>query len=167
MQTVSLTLQLRAPMHARLAERASERGWKPTDFALQLLEAAYAARCQHDRGEESGDAKLDRAVRDVFLMADCEPEYIAAALDLPQSWVEKILEGWRRFDPLSRSPAAPPKGKRGGATRPWTEAELRQVKDMWAAGKPVSAIAAAIGRPAGGVQQYICKKRSLFPRRRG
>lgn len=93
-ETIQISFTVTPKVFAGLEARAA--GVKPALYAKQLFEAGYAARVGHERGERSADAELDRWVRQVFLMADCEAEFIASALDMPPDRVERILAAWRQ-----------------------------------------------------------------------
>lgn len=92
---VPVSFDVSPKVFAGLAERAKQTNVRPAEYARRLFEAAYAARIAGERGEESGDAALDRQVKATFLLADCEPEFIAENLGTTTATVERILEGWR------------------------------------------------------------------------
>jgi len=91
--TISLTLEGR--MAAAIQQRAKTMGKTMSHYVRLLVDGAYAARIAGERDGTSGDAELDRQVKQVFLLADCEPEFIAQALGMEQGRVERILEGWK------------------------------------------------------------------------
>ncbi len=95
-QLTQISFSVPAIVVQNLIKRSGPLNIRASEYARRLFEAAYSARIAQERGGESGDPELDRAVRDVFLLADCEPEYIAEAISAPVEWVQKILEGWRR-----------------------------------------------------------------------
>ncbi|MEP4538487.1 MAG: hypothetical protein ABJ021_15055 [Nitratireductor sp.] len=181
MQAKMVSFGVQPAVYAGLEQRGRTMGLAPGKYAQRLFEAAYAARCLAERGEASGDAALDRHVRQVFLLADCEPEFIAGALAMPQARVERILAGWKI---AAKSPPQPPAEEDGAATaKPaasapvrglaktvtstrWTDQDRLMLKDMWAQGRTVPEIAAALGRAETAVQQYASSHRGLCPKRR-
>lgn len=116
MQAKMVSFGVQPAVYAGLEQRGRTMGLAPGKYAQRLFEAAYAARCLAERGEESGDAALDRHVRQVFLLADCEPEFIADALAMPQARVERILAGWKRH--FSTASATDPTRTVDGNRRP-------------------------------------------------
>lgn len=158
-----------------LVKRAGPLNIRATEYARRLFEAAYSARIAQERGETTADAVLDRAVRDVFLLADCEPEYIAEAISAPVEWVRKILEGWRRTaggmaqarppaKPAPETPAQPVPPPAG--SKAWPPETVEKATALWAEGKTCSEIGAAIGKKEGAVSVFMSKNRSLFPKRK-
>lgn len=173
-------------IHARISERARSMSLGVPQYARRLFEAAYLCRIGQERGDEPSDQKLDRQVREVFLMADAEPEFIAEALGLPQARVEKIIAGWQQVaterpaqahteqqeevadaEPVANSTTRTidiviePKGTR------WSSQTIAVVVKMWSAGKSTREIADAIGRSRASLEMWLSKHRDLCPKRRG
>src|SRR5690606_27518025 len=164
--TVPLTLSLARGVYQRLEERARAFGYRPTQYAQLLFEAAYAARVAREKGEEPPDAALDRCVTLTFLLAEAEPEGIASALGVPQALVERILAAWRRageslcldaFAAPARakedaeeeprpSPAAPAGRRRS------LNSQKAEIARMWAEGATAREIAEAFGCTQGGIE---------------
>jgi len=94
-QPVPISYHIQPAMFAGIEQRARTMNLRPAEYARQLMESAYRARQRHEQGSGCGDAALDRQVKQVFLLADCEAEYIAEALAIPQERVERILAAWR------------------------------------------------------------------------
>lgn len=93
---VQISFSVPRTVATNVAKRAEPLNIRLSEYARRLFEAAYAARVAQERGESSGDRSLDRQVRDVFLLADCEPEFVADALGMPVIRVRRILDGWRQ-----------------------------------------------------------------------
>lgn len=165
---VSIPLSLPAPMHARLAERAKAQGYKPTQYAQLLLEAAYAARVEQDCGDEPADAALGRCVRLVFMLSECEPEFIAETLGLSRELVDRVISGWKAAGrSLTAELASTATPRNDSATRQrMTEAEKDEIARMWCAGASARAIAKAVNRPVGSIQMWISNNRDRCPKRR-
>lgn len=170
--------QVSFPVHLKvydtMAQRAAVMNVRPAEYARRLFEAAYAVRCAQEKGERHDDGELDMHVRLVFLMADCELDFIAEALGIGEATVARILEGWRiAAGEIERpaavpppAPSAKPAPAKGGKLPRWTDEDRRTLKQMWAAGKEVAEIAAVLGRAATAVQQYAISHRDLCPKRR-
>lgn len=180
---VPISFTLDAPMFKRLEERAKSQGRRAVEYIKLLVEAAYLARCAAEKGEATDDAELDRQVRNVFLLADCEPDFIADALALPAERVKQILTGWkiaakngfpaaRQAEP-AQAPAtttkpAPPPAQQPKNREPkpaWPPEMVATMQKMWAAGAKGKEIAAAIGKKEGNVSVFMSNRRDLFPRR--
>ena len=148
-----------------MAQRAGVMNVRAAEYARRLFEAAYAVR---------EDRELDEKVRLVFLMADCETDYIAEALGIGEGLVARIIQGWRIVAAeIERPVAVPPPAPsakanpaKGGKLPRWSDEERQTLREMWAAGKEVPEIAAVLGRPATAVQQYAGTHRDLCPKRR-
>jgi len=80
-----------------LQARAVKMNLRAAQYAQRLFEAAYFVRVVQERGETAEDVALDRQVRQVFMLADCEAEFIAEAVGIPAARAEKILSGWRTY----------------------------------------------------------------------
>lgn len=179
-ETVPLTISVSKIVAANLARRAAPMNIRPSEYARRLFEAAYAARIAQERGEDCGDPALERQVRDVFLLADCEPDFIAEALGLPVERVRRILDGWRQVaieprTPPAANPAAaagvtatppPPPAIRKVRSDGYTTEQVSVIAAMWREGKEVKDIAAAIGRPAPGLSNWAGRHRDICPKRR-
>lgn len=101
-----------------LAKRAAPLNIRPTEYAKRLFEAAYFVRCLAEKGEAAEDVELDRQVRQVFLLADCEPEYIAETIGMPVERAQRILDGWRQAAQELVSGDAPRRITGGGKASP-------------------------------------------------
>lgn len=174
-------------VYRNVERRAGDVGVRPAEYARRLFEAAYAVRCAQEKDERHEDAELDMQVRLAFVMADAEPEFIAAAIGATEATVARILDGWRRWfaeGAPRRAPAGQPPARdapEGGAAaapaaaakpasakyQRWSDQDILTLKEMWAAGKEAAEIAAALGRTAATVQAYASTHRGLCPRRRG
>lgn len=179
---MQISFSVEARVFQRLQERATKMNLRASQYAQRLFEAAYFVRVVQERGEEQPDAELDRQVRTVFLLADCEPEFIAEAIGAPSSTVKKILAGWRTYFagdvapgreiPAAQAPAAagaavagdgtkvlpPPVAKDGGYP-------VDRIREMWAAGTTVKQIAAAIGKTEGAFSMWASNNRDVCPKR--
>ncbi len=175
-----LTFMVSKVVLANLAKRSAPINLRPTEYARRLFDAGYTARIAAERGEETGDRALDRQVRDVFLLADCEPDYIADAIGLPVERVQKILDGWRqvardlRDAPATvEAPAAtvasplPPPAAKKTRKDSYPPDQVETIRSMWADGREVREIAAAIGRTEGALSVWASKHRDVCPSRRG
>lgn len=174
-QLTQISFSVPAIVVQNLIKRSGPLNIRASEYARRLFEAAYSVRVAQERGGESGDPELDRAVRDVFLLADCEPEYIAEAIGAPVEWVRKILEGWRRTagelaharppeKPKPETPAQPVPPPAG--SKAWPPETAEKAAALWAEGRTCSEIGAAIGKKEGAVSMFMSKNRSLFPKRR-
>jgi hypothetical protein len=84
-------------VYDNLARRAGQKGLPVATYALQLFEAAYAARIGREKQLPVSDDDLDEQVRAVFCLAgEFKPDAIARALGLSLSLVDKILAGWKQ-----------------------------------------------------------------------
>lgn len=99
MNRVTISFTVEPKVHQNLARRAANLGYKPADYARMLFEAAYAARVRAERGEEDFSSELDRQVRQVFLLADVDSDYVAEALAIPKDRVKRIIDGWKQAVP--------------------------------------------------------------------
>lgn len=189
MNRVTISFTVEPKVHANLAKRAANLGYRPADYARMLFEAAYAARVRAERGEEDFSSDLDRQVRQVFLLADCEPEFIGQALEIPEARAQKIVMGWRKVlsgigsvgavaavnpigqlteatglepppPPIPPSVAVKPKDNRG-----YDQKTVDTIVTMYNAGKPIPDIAAAVGRPRGSIAMWLSKHRDVCPHR--
>jgi hypothetical protein len=172
-----------------LRKRAGVLNIRPAEYAKRLFDAAYFVRVMNEKGEPVEDAELDRQVRQVFLLADCEPEYIAEAIGMPVKRAQRILDGWRQaardlVDPAPRvtgpekapvmvisDPLPPPSPGAGTARDPrseraWPAAMVETVRVMWAEGRPATEIAAVIGKKRGAIEMWVSKNRDVCPKRR-
>lgn len=173
--TVPVSLNLDRRMFTGIEKRAGELNTRPSEYVRQLLEAAYAARIGFERGEESFDQDLDRQVRQVFLIAECEPEFIAATVGIPEDRVKRIIAAWRKAGPdidrprpaapvLAPAPAAPV--LLGGGRLGWSAEHVETTRRMWAEGKTAAEIGRAVGRQSGSVHMWSSKNRDICPKRR-
>jgi hypothetical protein len=174
MQTISFSV---TPLvAANLAKRAAPLNIRTSEYARRLFDAAYHARVLQERGEPAMDAELDEQVRKVFLLADCEPEFIAEAIGLPLPRVQTILDGWRTVareiadgtrpaaapaPSTPPSPASPPAAPAQGGGYP-----VETIRTLWAEGKGVREIAGAIGKTEGAMSVWASKNRDVCPKRR-
>lgn len=164
-----------------LRQRAGRLNIKPAEYAKRLFDAAYYVRCVAEKGEPIEDTRLDVQVRNVFLLADCEPEYIADALGFPQERVTRILDGWRQAalelarpvqkaapaaEPTMAVPPPVPSRSRNKA-RTFSAAELETIRSMWVAGETCRIIAAALGCDERRVSNFVFRRRDICPSRRG
>lgn len=93
---ISVTLKVLPRMHQRMHDMGRALGYTGTQYAELLLNAAFAARVGHERGEEPTDRELDEQVRLVFACAgQGSTAAIAKATGVPEHRVVRILEGWR------------------------------------------------------------------------
>ncbi|MEQ9247049.1 MAG: hypothetical protein RLO21_13760 [Nitratireductor sp.] len=176
---------IEAARFGNLEKRARAQGYKVNDYARMLFDAAYAARVGQERGDAPLDRDLDRQVRSVFMLADCEPDFIAEALGIPKERVRKIIAGWKQVlanggrritgvKPTETVVTSPGGEQRGTQSEPatrrrvrhWTDAERLLLKRRWSEGATVQSIAQELDRPAAAVQQFINKHRGLCPKRR-
>lgn len=162
-----ISFSVTSKLYAAVEKRAAARSVRVGEYARQLFEAAFNARVLGERGAESGDIELDRACRQVFLLADCEPEYIAETLAMPVGRVERILAAWRKIAAEGERPAAPapaptaapaPAQRVGGYP-------VEQIRQMWADGASLKEIAAAIGKTEGALSMWMSKNRDICPKR--
>lgn len=164
--------------YAALAKRAGPMNVRPAEYAKRLFDAAYHVRTCAEKGVESPDPELDRAVKQTFLLADAKPAAIADAVGIPVSRVERILDGWRvaakmiaaplvirSSDMPVPPPALPPANVAPAEAR--TSYPVETIRRLWADGKTAREIAAAIGKSASAVQQWVNKNRAVCPKRRG
>ena len=93
--TVPVSYSVPKTMFDAIEKRAKTMNIRAAEYIRRLSEAGWLARVKNERGEEPEDAALDRQVKQVFLLADCEADYIAEALQLPIERVNRILEAWR------------------------------------------------------------------------
>lgn len=181
-QLTQISFAVPAIVVENITKRAGPLNIRASEYARRLFEAAYAARIAQERGGESGDTALDRAVRDVFLLADCEPEYIADAIGAPVEWVARILEGWRRIageltgtppagkpKPSASAPPTPPPARATGSTviGRLSAEEVRIVRILWREGKSIPEIADVLGCDRKRVQNFATRNRNVCPSRRG
>lgn len=177
---VTISLSLDAGMAAAIEARARTMGKRMSEYVRQLIDAAYAARIAIDRGDESGDTKLDRHVRQVFLLADCEPEYIAAALAIPEARVRRIIDAWRSvaFTLDASAPLALPApeaettidrtvraGDQAEARPGFTPQQGAEIGRLWREGRNAAQIGAAMGTDADTIRQFAKANRDLCPAR--
>lgn len=160
---LTIALPTDADLAAELRRYATATGAEPADLALQMLTAALKARRWLDREQLDGGSELDRHVRLVLLLGDCEPEFVAAATGVPQQLVERILAGWSS---ACSAPAPAPKPEKRRQLRAWTEAERARLAELWAQGMEVKEIAAALGRSPQALGVYASTHRDLCPNRR-
>lgn len=179
-KTRPITLLLPEPMVARMEERARIMGRRLTDYVRLLLDAAYAARCAHEKGEASYDRDLDRQVRLVFLLSDCEPDFIAETLGLPKARVKAIVEGWKSeagemaAKPALLAPAPAPDKldaprekavRSGGGEALFRKSHGEMIAKLWAEGSRAAEIGVAIGSDADRVRKFAERNRDLCPAR--
>lgn len=170
MMSKAASLDLPADLREELERRAAADRRSVNELALDLLFAAWTARKQLDRGELDAASELDRLVRVVLLLGDCEPSFVASATGAPVSVVERILDGWRRT--MASGPAeiaAAPGEKpvaRQGKRQSWSDADRALLQELWSEGLAIAAIGERLGRAATAVQQYAVAHRDLCPKRR-
>ncbi len=158
---LTIALPTDANLAADLRHYATERGAELADIALQMLLAGWKARQWLDREQLDDGDELDRHVRLVLLLGDCEPEFIAAATGVPQQLVERVLAGWS-----SACSAPKPEPEKRRSLSRWTEAERARLAEMWAAGTEVKEIAVALGRSPQALGVYASANRDICPHRR-
>lgn len=158
MQLQQVSFSVPAIVWANVERRARPLNIRPAEYARRLFEAAYAARIAGEKGETSGDAALDEQVRGVFLLADCEPEFIAESLGLPLERVKRILEGWRQVAREAPSERVAP-ATVGAGYRP------EVIGPLWREGATIKEIAVAIGKTEGALSMWMSKNRDVCPKR--
>lgn len=172
MNTVTVSFAVPAKIYENVAKRAGPLNIRPAEYARRLFEAAWTARVAGERGMPTDDRALDHQVRQVFLLADCEPEYVADALKLPLDRVKRILEGWRQVARELIDPKPEPETPRGGAAEDIPPAgdgkgyDAALIGKMWAEGISGKDIAAAIGKTEAAFSMWAGKHRDICPRRR-
>lgn len=182
-KTAPVSLAIPVPMYAALVKRAAPLNIRPSEYAHRLLNAAWAARVSDERGEESGDAALDRQVKQTFLLADCEPEFIANALGIPQARVERILDGWRtelgRTERAAPSANATPAAvdqaagsvvdqgtvRKVGRPSGSTDYPVETIRALWREGRSTRDIAEMIGKTEKALANWAHKNRDVCPAR--
>lgn len=190
-----ISFSVHPKVYDTIARRAGVMNVRATEYARRLFEAAYAVRCAQEKDERHEDERLDMQVRLAFLMADCEPDYIAAAIGASEATVARILAAWRQTigeipagvvsKPVGSAPAetvAPAPGAerpvpakpaaKGGGRDPRSMAAyppeiVERIRIMWAQGASGRAIAEAIGKTTSGFFKWAEKNRDICPRRRG
>lgn len=176
MQTVQIMFSVPALVHTNLAKRANFLNIRPAEYARRLFEAAYASRIADERGTSSEDAALDNQVRQVFLLADCEPPHIAETLGMPEARVTRILDGWRTIASDMKAPA-PTKSEPEAEVVPvqnkldesaaraggYPADQVETIIRMWAANEPIGKIATAIGRTEKAVSIWASRNRDVCP----
>lgn len=188
MQTQPISFSIPNAQFEALRRRAGTLNLKPSEYAKRLFDAGYFVRCAAEKGEEPEDAALDRQVREVFLLADCEPEFIAESLRIPEARVKRILDGWRRaardmIDPPARPvvsgpekaptmivnsvktlspPPSPGAGERTGTCTP---EEVSVIRNLWREGKSVPAIAEVLGCAPKRIANFMNRHRDICPAR--
>lgn len=195
MQTRPISFSVDGRVYANLEKRAAPMGLRPAEYARRLFEAAYLARVAGERGEAFDDAALDRQVRLTFLLADCEPDFIAEAIGMPRERARAIVEGWRTVAgeiaaqpllalpaptglaeaPGTMEPPAVPADQAGAAApsrkrdprsvKAWPDEMVATMRAMWAEGRTMKEIGAAVGKTAENVSVFASKNRDMFPRR--
>lgn len=166
-QLQQISFAIPAKVYDNLKKRSGPLNIKVTEYARRLFEAAFAARVADERGQSSGDTALDNQVRQVFLLADCEPEYIADALHMPQERVSKILAGWRQVAREDDAKAVPPPARQGEETPAGAAGYPTDlIAKLWAEGRPLREIANAIGKTEGALSVWAVKHRDICPSRR-
>lgn len=168
-QVVQISFAVPAKIYDNVAKRAGPLNIKPAEYARRLFEAAWTARVAGERGLETEDRALDHQVRQVFLLADCEPEYIADALQLPLDRVKKILGGWRQaardlIEPPAAAPAAEPAEELKSG--PLSAEEIAVLRNMWREGKPIADIAETLGRKTDSIKSWAKTHRDVCPQRK-
>lgn len=106
-----ISFSVEAKIYEGLEKRAATMGKTAAVYARQLFDAAYTARVFRERGQTPDDAEMDRQVVTIFALADCEPEFIAAATGFPEATVRRVIEGFsivaRERASISASRGAP------------------------------------------------------------
>lgn len=174
-------------IHAALSKRAATMNVRPGEYARRLFEAAWLARVSGERGQSSGDVALDNQVRQVFLLADCEPEFIAEAIGIPAARAANIIAGWRthfagetvqaRETPDGAGAAAGQEGASSAAAPPIPASPparetlvggypVETIRRMWAEGATTKVIARAIGKTEGALSMWASKHRDVCPSRK-
>lgn len=142
----TLTIRLNDTVFAKLIDRAREQGRTPTRYAQELFDAAWAARC----GKDTGDAELERAVRQTPAPAtgpDPRDARIATleverdALQLKLATAGKTIDGWEKK-------ATEFNGRIDGLTASLADAEAEIAKLREQLAKPVEPVAVAQPEPA-------------------
>lgn len=192
MSAQPISFSITAPQYEALAKRAGVLNIRPAEYAKRLFDAAYFVRCRAEKGEAVFDQELDCQVRQVFLLADCEPEYIAQAIGMLIERVQRILAAWRGAaknmasdggavaavtgkaqlagaDSAEPSPSVPPapSGERNPRSiKAWPTEVVERAAALWADGKTAVEIAEAIGKKRGAVEMFASKNRDIFPKRK-
>lgn len=183
MNVVQVSFAVPAKIYDNVAKRAGPLNIRPAEYARRLFEAAWTARVAGERGLPTGDRALDHQVQQVFLLADCEPEYIADALRLPIERVKRILDGWRQAateiaSPPARKAEAPAETKAAipppmaseaqpAKTGPMDAGEIAVIRNLWREGKTVAQIADTLGRVQKSVANFASRNRDVCPVRKG
>lgn len=174
MNVAQISFSVSSTVYNAMAKRAGPLNVRPAEYARRLFEAAWAARVAGERGVPTEDRALDHQVQQVFLLADCEPEYIAEALKLPIERVTRILDGWRQVarelvePPAQEKPAETPPPS-DGAAEPrgrMTAEEIAVLRNLWREGKPIPVIAATLERTPKAIEQFAARNRDICPARR-
>lgn len=163
-----------------LRKRAAILNIRPAEYVRRLFDAAYYVRCVAERGEQAEDLELDRQVRQVFLLADCEPDYIADAIGMPVERVTRILEGWRQAakELLAGEASAAaraagsvsgvihaPRYRNSRSVAAWPDETIEQVRRLWAEGLSTAEIAGRVGKTRKAVEQFAYRFRDICPKR--
>jgi hypothetical protein len=91
MHTKQVCLDLPAKMFEGIVEKAKECGLRPSQYAMMLLEAAYAVRVG-----KVEDNDLDATIGIVVVLStQLETAKIARGLKITEDLVVKIIDAWR------------------------------------------------------------------------
>lgn len=171
-----ITFTVETTLFTNMQGRAQAMGLKTADYARRLFDAAYAARIGREKQHPVTDAELDAQVRAVMcLTGEFDPRAIARATGLSEGLVENVLRGFRQV--AAEPPAAPPATPKplpqsdavtkAGARAGYCDAQIETIRRLWAEGKQIAEIAAAIGRSPQGLGVWTGKHRDICPKRRG
>lgn len=127
LKLVPLSLQIPAVAMAALEKAAAKNGFRPSQYALMLFAAAFAARVGIDRQQAPLDRDLDEQVRLVFAHAgQGTAAAIGRAVGMPADRVEHILAAWQHAARHIDTPEALDNDESSPEAGPQAEASHRQ-----------------------------------------
>lgn len=95
--TQQINLRVTPLVYRNVLARAQAMGLPAGGYAKLLFEAAYSARIGREKQLPVADAELDEQVRAVFCLAgEFDTAAIARTLGLTETFVAKVLDGWRQ-----------------------------------------------------------------------
>jgi sirohydrochlorin ferrochelatase len=98
--SVGIHINVTPRVKATLDAQAQARGYATSAWAGMLLDAGFAAVVARDKGQSHTDADLDAIVGATLLLTtrkEWDTTAIAKQLGIPESTVERILDGWRSY----------------------------------------------------------------------
>jgi hypothetical protein len=170
----TISFDVPALVYGAVEKRAKPMNVRVAEYARRLFEAAWAARVADERGQGSDDLALDRQVKQVFLMSDCEPDAIATALGIPEGRVRRIIEAWRnrpaweRFEPPKvpvGTPPPPAPAQGGRAQIVVSDRQAETIQSMWSARASVKNIAGVVGLTERQLDAWLARNRDVCPAR--